>query len=142
MKMMLDTNICIYIIKRQPSSVLDRLVALPSEDLGLSVVTVCELRFGASKSSRAKQNHAALDKFLSPFEIALFDEPASKAYGEIRSSLEKKERPIGPLDTLIAAHAVSLSAQLITNNAKEFGRVSGLELENWTDTQPDGSTPT
>ena len=133
MKVILDTNICIYIIRQQPSSVVNRLVAVPSEDVGISVVTVCELRFGASKSARAEQNHAALDKFLSPFEIALFDEPASKVYGEIRSSLEKKGRPIGPLDTLIAAHAVSRSAQLITNNVKEFSRVPGLELENWTD---------
>jgi len=131
MKVMLDTNICIYIIKKQPPSIVERLVALPSEDVGLSVITVCELRFGASKSARAKENHAALDKFLSPFEIALFDEPATKTYGEIRSKLEKKGRPIGPLDTLIAAQAVSLGLRLITNNAKEFSRVPGLEFEHW-----------
>lgn len=130
---MLDTNICIYVIKQQPSAALDRLVALPPKDVGLSVITVCELRFGASKSARPKTNHTALDKFLSPFEIALFDEPATKVYGNIRSTLEKKGRPIGPLDLLIAAHAVSLNARLVTNNnnAKEFERIPGLKLENW-----------
>lgn len=132
MKVMLDTNICIYIIKQRPSSVLDRLVALPSEDVGISVITVCELRYGASKSARPKQNHAALDEFLSPFELALFDEPATRAYGAIRSTLEKKGRTIGPMDLLIAAHAVSLNARLITNNAKEFERVPDLELLSWT----------
>ena len=132
MKVMLDTNICIYIIKQQPSSVVDRLVALPSEDVGISVVTVCELRYGASKSARPERNHVALNEFLASFEIALFDEPATRAYGEIRSALEKKGRPIGPMDLLIAAHAVSLSASLITNNSKEFERVPGLELDNWT----------
>lgn len=132
MKVMLDTDICIYIIKQQPSTVLDRLVTMPSEDVGISVVTVCELRYGASKSARPERNHAALNGFLSPFEIALFDEPATRAYGEIRSVLEKKGRPIGPMDLLIAAHAVSMGARLITNNAKEFERVPDLELDNWT----------
>lgn len=131
MKVMLDTNICIYIIKRNPSSVVEKLVALPSDEVGLSVVTVCELRFGAAKSAHPERNHSALDKFLSPFEIALFDEPASRTYGVIRSSLERQGEPIGPLDTLIAAHAVSLNARLVTNNAKEFQRVAGLKLENW-----------
>ena len=131
MKVMLDTNICIYIIKQRPSSVLDRLVALPSEDVGISVITVCELRYGASKSARPERNHAALDEFLSPFEIALFDEPATRAYGGIRAALEAKGRPIGPLDLFIAAHAVSLDASLITNNAREFERVPDLVLDNW-----------
>lgn len=117
--------------KKQPPSIVERLVALPSEDVGLSAITACELRFGASKSARAKENHAALDKFLLPFEIALFDRPATKTYGEIRSKLEKKGRSIGPLDTLIAAQAVSLGVRLVTNNAKELRRVPGLELEKW-----------
>ena len=131
MKLMLDTNICIYIIKRQPSSVLDRLVALPTEEVGLSVITVAELRYGASKSTRPGRNHQALYEFLRPFEVALYDEPATKAYGSIRSGLEKKGRPIGPMDLLIAAHALSLDVRLVTNNAKEFERVDGLELDNW-----------
>lgn len=132
MKWMLDTNICIYVIKNQPRSVLDRLVETPTEDVGVSVITAAELRYGASKSARPDQNHGALDEFLYPFEIALFDEPATKAYGSIRSALEKKGRPIGPLDMLIAAHALSLGVRLVTNNSKEFKRVEGLKVENWT----------
>ena len=131
MKLMLDTNICIYIIKHQPSSVLDRLVALPTEEVGISVITAAELRYGASKSARPKRNHQALDEFLYPFAIAHYDEPAAKAYGTIRSALEKKGRPIGPMDLLIVAHALSLEVRLVTNNTKEFERVDGLETDNW-----------
>jgi len=124
---MLDTNICIYIIKQNPQTVLDRLVAMPTEDVGLSVVTVAELRFGASKSAQPGRNHEALDRFFSPFEIALYDEPAASAYGALKS----EGRPIGPMDLLIAAHAVSLNAKLVTNNMKEFVRVAGLAVDNW-----------
>lgn len=131
MKLMLDTNICIYIIKRQPSSVLDRLVALPTEEVGISAITAAELRYGASKSDQPERNHQALDEFLYPFEVALYDEPAAKTYGTIRSALEKRGRPIGPMDLLIAAHAMSLDVRLVTNNTKEFQRVDGLEIENW-----------
>ena len=131
MKLMLDTNICIYIIKNRPKSVLDRLVAFPTEDVGISAITVAELRDGASKRTRLERNHEALDEFLYPFDIALFDEPATKSYGTIRSALEKKGRPIGPMDLLIAAHALSLDVRLVTNNAKEFERVDGLEIDNW-----------
>ncbi len=131
MKLMLDTNICIYIIKNQPTSVLDRLVAFPTEDVGISVITVADLRYGSSKSARHERNHEALDEFLYPFEVALFDEPATKSYGTIRSALEKKGRPIGSMDLLIAAHALSLDVRLVTNNAKEFERVDGLEIDNW-----------
>jgi tRNA(fMet)-specific endonuclease VapC len=128
---MLDTNICIYIIKHQPSSVVDRLVALPTEEVGISVITVAELCYGASKSGRPERNHQALNEFLYPFEIALYDEPAAKAYGTIRSALKKKGQPIGPMDLLIAAHALSLDVRLVTNNAKEFERVDGLKIDNW-----------
>jgi len=130
-KIMLDTNICIYIIKQQPPTVVDRLVALPSEDVGISVITVGELRFGASKSARPARNHAALNEFLSPFEVAVFDQPATRTYGTIRTALEKRGRPIGPLDMLIAAHAVSLEARLVTNNERGFRRVPGLKVDNW-----------
>ncbi len=128
---MLDTNICIYIIQHNPKSVLDALISTPTEDVGLSIVTVAELRFGASKSAKPKHNHETLDQFFLPFDIALFDEPAAKAYGEIRTDLETRGKPIGPLDLLIAAHAVSRNAKLVTNNAKELERVPGLEVENW-----------
>jgi len=130
-KVMLDTNICIYIIKRNPQTVLDTLVSMPTEDVGLSVVTVAELRFGASKSAQPRRNHEALDRFFSPFNIALFDEPAAKTYGTIRTALESQGRPIGPMDLLIAAHALSLKATLVTNNTKEFEQVTGLAVDDW-----------
>jgi tRNA(fMet)-specific endonuclease VapC len=86
----------------------------------------------ATKSARPKRNHQALDEFLYPFEVGPYDEPAAKVYGTIRSALEKKGRLIGPMDLLIAAHALSLDVRLVTNNVKEFDRVDGLELDNWT----------
>ena len=92
---------------------------------------MAELRYGASKSKRPKQNHEALDAFLSPFEIAVFDKPATTAYGKIRTTLENKGRPIGPMDLLIAAQAVSLGVRLVTNNEKEFKHVPGLTVDNW-----------
>ncbi len=90
-----------------------------------------KLRYGASKSKRPKKNHDALEEFLSPFEIAFFDRPAATTYGKIRASLENKRRPIGPMDLLIAAHAISLEVRLVTNNIKEFKQVPGLKVENW-----------
>ena len=131
MKAMLDTNICIYIIKKQPQSVLDKLLASSTADIGISAITVAELRYGATKSEQSQRNHNALDEFLSSFEIAAFDQPATVTYGKIRTALEKKGRPVGPLDTLIAAHALSLEIPLITNNEKEFRQVPDLIVENW-----------
>lgn len=108
MKYLLDTDICIYLIKKQPPSLLDKLRACQVGDVGISVVTVSELRYGASKSQRGQKSHEALDLFLAPLEIIAFDEVAAAMYGEFRASLEQTGRPIGPLDTLIAAHAMSL----------------------------------
>jgi len=129
---LLDTNTCIYLIRRRHPGVLRRLEAYELGDLGVSSVTVAELRFGAEKSARPEGNHEALERFLIPLEIADFDGSAAWAYGRIRSTLEARGTPIGPLDTLIAAHAVSLHATLVTNNVREFGRVPGLEVEDWT----------
>lgn len=131
MKSMLDTNICIYIIKQQPATVMDRLLKSPAENIGISVITVGELRYVASKSKRPKRNHDALDQFFSPLEIAAFDNDAATAYGTIRTAVEKKGRPIGPMDLLIAAHALSLGVGLVTNNVREFAQVPGLRVENW-----------
>ena len=100
--------------------------------MGISSITLAELEFGAARSSRASQARQALAEFLLPLEVAPFDEPAARAYGGVRETLEKKGRPIGPLDTLIAAHALGLDAVLVTNNTREFARVPGLALEDWT----------
>ena len=132
MKFLLDTDICIYLIKKNPPSVLKRLQACHTGDVGVSAITAAELRYGADKSQRPKQNHEGLDLFFAPLEIAAFDEPAAIAYGAIRAQLESAGRLIGPLDMLIAAHAKSLGATLVTNNSGEFKRVRGLKVENWT----------
>jgi len=131
MKVMLDTNICIYVIKQKPRSVLERFVAFPVGDLGISVITLAELEYGASKSSEPDRNREALEQFVSPLEIAVFDRLATSIYGKIRALLEKRGRPIGSMDLLIAAHALSLNVRLVTNNMREFKRVPGLPVENW-----------
>ncbi|HLQ27083.1 MAG TPA: type II toxin-antitoxin system VapC family toxin [Acidiferrobacterales bacterium] len=128
---MLDTDTCIYLIKKKPPSVIEKLRACQAGDVGISAVTVAELRYGASKSQRIQQNHEALDLFLAPFEVVTFDETAAAAYGGIRAQLEKAGQPIGPLDMLIAAHAKGMNAALVTNNVGEFKRIKGLKVETW-----------
>jgi tRNA(fMet)-specific endonuclease VapC len=131
MKVMLHTNICIYIIKRKPEAVLEKFSGFPVGDVGVSVITLAELEYGAAKSSNPAMNRAALEQFVSPLEIAAFDRQAATTYGKIRMLLEKSGLPIGSMDFLIAAHALSLNVRLVTNNAKEFKRVPGLRVENW-----------
>lgn len=128
---MLDTNICIYLIKEQPVTVLDRFAARAVGDIGISVITLAELEYGIAKSSRPARNREALEQFISPLEVATFDRPATTAYGRLRTALEKKGQPIGSMDLLIAAHAISLDVRLITHNVKEFGKVPGLRIEDW-----------
>jgi tRNA(fMet)-specific endonuclease VapC len=131
MKWMLDTNICIDIIKERPRSVLDRFKDHSVGDIGVSVVTLAELEYGVSASSRPAKNREALDQFVSPLEVASFDRDATAAYGRLRAALEKKGQMIGSMDLLIAAHAVSLDVRLVTHNSREFGRVPGLKIEDW-----------
>jgi tRNA(fMet)-specific endonuclease VapC len=131
MKVLLDTNICIYIIKQHPDSVIKKFAAFPVGDIGISVITVAELEYGASKSSRPAQNRKALELFVSPLEVAAFDRRATVVHGRVRALREKKGRLIGPMDLLIAAHALSIGVRLVSNNVKEFKRVPGLRVENW-----------
>lgn len=132
MKYLLDTNICIFLIKRKPVSVLLRFEQQSPQDISISTVTLAELRYGADKSSRPRQNHAALDAFLVPLSVLDFDSEAADRYGQVRADLERQGTPIGPLDTMIAAHALRLGAALVTNNSSEFSRVAGLNVEDWT----------
>jgi tRNA(fMet)-specific endonuclease VapC len=132
MKYLLDTNICIYIIKQKPKNVLDRFKSHRLGEIGISSITSAELHYGISKSANFNKNQVALNQFLIPLEIFDFDYNASVEYGKIRFELEKAGTPIGPLDLLIAAHAKSLAMTLVTNNEKEFNRVSGLKIQNWT----------
>ncbi|MBX7254669.1 MAG: type II toxin-antitoxin system VapC family toxin [Candidatus Promineofilum sp.] len=131
MKYLLDTDICIYLIKRRPESVVRHLAAQQVGDVGVSAVTVAELRYGVARSAQTERNARALELFLAPLVIADFDDGAATAYGAVRAALERAGAPIGALDTLIAAHALSLGATLVTNNTREFDRVPGLSLANW-----------
>ena len=131
MRYLLDTNICIYIIKQKPLEVLQRFNIYQIGDIGVSTITVAELEFGVQKSQFPAKNQQALSQFLLPLKIVDFDRAAATEYGNIREILEKQGTPMGSLDTLIAAHALSLQLTLITNNVKEFSRVANLQLENW-----------
>jgi tRNA(fMet)-specific endonuclease VapC len=131
MRYLLDTNICIYVIKRKPLAVMETLKEYAVGDIGVSSITAGELWYGVAKSRHQKTNAQALVQFLLPLTVAPFDDGAAEAYGEIRAALEREGQPIGAMDMLIAAHAVSLGVVLVTNNEREFVRVPELVVENW-----------
>jgi len=128
---MLNTDICIYIIKRKPASVLKRLESLKPGQLAMSAITFAELMNGAKKSQHVEANLAKLNALGELLDIRPFDKQAAVSYGDVRSALEKKGETIGGNDLLIAAHALSLGWTLVTNNEREFSRVEGLKMENW-----------
>jgi len=127
---LLDTNICIYIINAKPAAVLQRFKRYRMGEIGLCSVVAAELAFGVAKSGSAR-NRQALEMFLAPLAILPFAEPAFWAYGDLRADLERRGTPIGSLDTMIAAHALSQQATLVTNNTREFAQVPDLHVENW-----------
>ena len=133
---MLDTDTCSYIMKRSNSGVLKRLGALPVSDVCISVITKSELLFGVEVSPRRQQDEAALDAFLNYIEVLDFPDRASQHYARIRVDLRRQGAQTGAMiganDLFIAAHARSLGLTLVTNNTREFGRVSSLAIENWT----------
>ena len=131
MKFLLDTDICIYIIKRKPLNVWQKFQGLPLGDVGVSSITVAELQYGVYKSQYQERNKAALNQFLLPLEIIAFDNNATEVYGKIRAGLERKGQVIGGMDMLIAAQAISLGVTLVTNNSDEFSRIPDLVTENW-----------
>jgi tRNA(fMet)-specific endonuclease VapC len=131
MRFMLDTDSCIALIKSRPAGVLRKIASRAPGEVGLSAISLAELRYGAAKSARKETNSQALDEFHLPLEIADFDEAAAKTYGEVRAALEKAGTPIGPLDTQIGAHALSLGVVLVSHNTREFRRISGLAVEDW-----------
>lgn len=130
---MLDTDICIYTIKRKPSSVVNRLEQLKPGELAMSAITFAELVNGAKKSKYVEANMERLNDLSELIDVRPFDRQAALFYGSVRSSLEKRGEVIGGNDLLIAAHALSLDWTLVTNNEKEFRRVEGLRVENWVD---------
>lgn len=127
---MLDTNICIYVIKNYPAKLRERFNRL-AEQLSISTVTLAELSYGAEKSGRRLENLQAVEQFAARLEVLPFSSRAAAHYGRIRASLEGAGKPIGPHDTLISAHARAEGLTLVTNNVREFRRVPGLNVENW-----------
>ena len=133
MTYLLDTDICIYILNRRPLNVSQKFREIKAENITLSSITVAELLYGAEKSRSGERNRRALAQFMAALGTADFTADVARVYASLRASLERQGAPIGPLDTLIAAHALSLNATLVTNNIREFERVPGLPVENWTD---------
>ena len=130
MRYLLDTNICIYTINDKPHHVLERFQLEDPYSIGLSSVSAAELACSVAKSGSTK-NQRALEMFLSALKILPFAEQTIWEYGRIRYELERTGQSIGSLSTLIAAHAISLNATLVTNSTREFARIRGLRLENW-----------
>jgi tRNA(fMet)-specific endonuclease VapC len=128
---MLDTDTCIAIIRRRPEATLRKLGGKSIGQIGVSSITLAELTFGIARSTRPQQAGEALQEFLLPLEVASFDEAAAREYGPVRAATSQAGTPIGPLDTLIARHALSLDAILVTQNPREFRRVKGLRVEDW-----------
>ena len=133
MRYMLDTNTLVYVLNARPQhqAVLDRFNEHDPSHLCLSAVTLAELRFGVAQSQRREATQAKLDRVIDALNVAPFEDRAARIYGMLRAQLQAAGQPIGPLDTLIAAHAVSLGTILVSNNLREFNRVSGLQVENW-----------
>ncbi|MDD6207710.1 MAG: type II toxin-antitoxin system VapC family toxin [Clostridiales bacterium] len=132
MRYMLDTNICIHAIKQKPEQVLHHLQKHDPADICISAVTYAELVHGVEKSQAVEKNRVALALLLANIEIMDFDSLAAESYGKVRADLEKAGTPIGSLDMMIAGHAKSKGYIVVTNNTKEFERVKGLKIENWT----------
>jgi len=132
MRYMLDTNICIYLIKKNPEKVLRHFREHAIGEIGISSITLAELHLGVEKSLHIEKNREALEEFITPLDIAPFDAEASSAYGMLRSSLEQAGTPIGAMDLLIAAHDMRLGATLVTNNVREFKRIRKLKIADWT----------
>ena len=128
---LLDTNICIYAITGRNPIVIDAIKKFPAGNIALSTVTLAELEYGASKSMQRERNRLMLIVFASPFRILPFDIGDVEVFGKMRAYLERTGTPIGPYDLQIAAQAISRNYVLVTNNEREFKRVPGLRIENW-----------
>ncbi len=131
MTYMLDTDICIYVMRNKPEKVLQRLKKELDGGVCISSITLAELEFGMKRSSDPVRNEQALLRFLAPLSILPFGSAAASEYGEIRASLQSKGTPIGPMDMLIAGHARAENMILVTNHVREFEHVPDLEIENW-----------
>jgi tRNA(fMet)-specific endonuclease VapC len=131
MTYLLDTNICIYLINKKPPIVLDHIRSKRPDEVAISTITIAELEYGVLRSKYPDQNRIALLEFLVSFSIIDFDQISATQYGYIRKELESKGKPIGPMDLLLAAQAISRNLIFVTNNEKEFSRIKNLRTENW-----------
>ena len=131
MRYLLDTNICIYLIKKRPAEVLERFSQHSPQDVAISTITLFELQYEIEKSQYRQRSQDALSKFLLPLNLIKLDRSAAIEAATIRAQLEKKGMPIGPYDLLIAGLSKSREMILVSNNIKEFERIVGLHLENW-----------
>lgn len=127
---LLDTNICVYVIRQRPEAVYRRLSDASVDTVALSVVTAFELEIGTLRA-QGRRYCEAVRQFLGEFSILPLDDSAREAYGRLRTGLERRGEVIGAHDMLIAAHAIAVGATLVTNNEKEFKRIKGLKIENW-----------
>jgi tRNA(fMet)-specific endonuclease VapC len=132
MRYLLDTNICVALIRQRPSAVIQHITNHHLTDICISTITIAELQYGVNKSGKVQHNQHALDQFLIPFTFLGFDDRAAQAYGPLRVALEVQGTPIGSLDMLLAAQAIAHSLILVTNNTKEFARILQVTLEDWT----------
>lgn len=130
LKYLLDTNIVIYTIKNKPEQVRQRFNAHDGQ-MAISTITLMELLYGAEKSSDPQRNLHVVESFAARLDVLDFDSKAAQHTGQIRAELAKQGAPIGPYDQMIAGHARSQGLIVVTNNAREFDRVSGLRTENW-----------
>ncbi len=127
----LDTNICIYFLKGEHPSIRENLLATPPNEIKIPVIVHSELLFGVQKSTRKKENLRKVREFLMPFEIVPYTEEMSATYAEMRIGCQKKGKPVGPNDLLIATIVKANNATLATRNTKEFSRIPGLKLATW-----------
>ena len=130
MRRTLDTNICSYILRRHPASMIERFAALDRDQVWLSAIVAAELRFGAAKLASARFS-AAVEAWLAGFDVRPWPLEATHFYAQLRTALERLGKPVGAMDMLIAAHAMAEDSAIITNNAREFHRVPGLAVEEW-----------
>ncbi|NQU40210.1 MAG: type II toxin-antitoxin system VapC family toxin [Lentisphaerae bacterium] len=131
MRFMLDTNTCVELIRERDDRILRRMKRRSPDALCVSSVTLSELEYGAAKSANPEKNRLALAEFMTPICVASYDDVVAPVYGRIRAELERGGTPIGPLDTMIAAHALALGLTVVTGNEREFRRVAGLKVQNW-----------
>jgi len=131
MRFMFDTDICIDLIRNRSPKMLRKLKRMRPDEICVSSITLSELEYGVAKSAAPEKNRLALAEFMTPIAIAGYDDRVAPHYGRIRAELEAQGKCIGPLDTMIAAHALALDVTLVTNNEREFRRVAGLTVENW-----------